>query len=150
MGNKGSEGPLRNPLVRYVCFQIPGWLVAAGLLYWLWPRTGLDPWGAVAAFCGWVAKDFALWPLVRVGYRQDARTGAADLIGSTAVVQRPLDPQGTVRIRGELWRARAEAPDAAVPAKTRVEVVGTSGMTLVVRSEIAGARTKSDEKPSAP
>jgi len=124
---------LSRPFVRYVLFQIPGWVLAALLVYWLWPRTGFEPWLGGLAFVAWVAKDFAMWPLVRVGYQTDARTGADDLVGSTGVVQQPLDPVGSVRIRGELWRATVEDGVGPLPAETDVDIIGATGMTLLVR-----------------
>lgn len=125
---------LARPLVRYVLFQIPGWILAAALVYWLWPRTGLEPWLGGLALVAWVVKDFVMWPLVRVGYQTDVRHGAAELVGETAVVQTRLNPVGSVRIRGELWKARTEDDsDASLEGGTAVEVVGVAGMTLLVR-----------------
>lgn len=120
------------PFSRYLLFQIPGWLLAAALLYWFWPRTGFDEWLGVGAFALWVGKDFAMWPLVRVGYDTHAPIGADELIGSMAIVQKELTPVGTVRVRGELWRARAEE-EATCSSESAVEVVAVAGMTLVVR-----------------
>lgn len=104
-------------------------------MYWLWPRTGLEPWLGGLALVAWVAKDFAMWPLVRIGYQTDVKIGAADLVGSEGVVQQPLDPVGSVRIRGELWRARAEEASGSLPAETDVDIIGVDGMTLLVRSK---------------
>ncbi len=121
------------PIVRYVAFQVPGWILAGYLLYWLWPGSGFEPWVGLVVFVGWVAKDFAMWPLFRKSYAADARTGAADLVGGKGVVQATIDPVGSIRVRGELWRARAESSGEMLPAWTAVEIVGESGMTLTVR-----------------
>ncbi len=124
---------MRSPIVRYVLFQVPGWVLAGAVLYGLWPRSGLEPWIGVAVFGGWIAKDFAMWPLLRKSYETDVRTGAADLVGAKGVVRASIDPVGSVRVRGELWKARAEGPGEVLPPETDVEVVGASGMTLTVR-----------------
>lgn len=130
---------MRAPIVRYVLFQVPGWVLAGAVLYGLWPRSGFEPWVGLAVFAGWIAKDFAMWPLLRKSYETDVRTGAADLVGAKGVVQAPIDPIGSVRVRGELWKARAESPGEVLLAETDVEVVGASGMTLTVRGREARA-----------
>lgn len=134
---------MRSPIVRYVLFQVPGWVLAGTVLYWLWPRSGLAPWIGLAVFAGWIAKDFAMWPLLRKSYETDVRTGAADLVGAKGVVQASIDPVGSVRVRGELWKARAESPGDVLPAETDVEVVGASGMSLTVRARETRATDES-------
>lgn len=128
-----KDGFVGRPLVRYVLFQIPGWILAAALLYWLWPRTGLEPWLGALAVAVWIAKDFVMWPLMKAAYQTDVRTGGEEFVGETAVVQKRLAPIGSVRIRGELWRAREEGEGGAVDAGATVEVIAARGMTLVVR-----------------
>jgi len=49
------------------------------------------------------------------------------MIGKTAS---PLEPDGTVFVRGEYWSARA---DGVVPAGVRVEVTAVEGLRLRVR-----------------
>jgi len=57
-------------------------------------------------------------------------TGAAGLIGLTGVARSPLDPEGQVRVLGELWRARAD-PGPVAEGET-VRVVAVEGLTLKV------------------
>ena len=52
-----------------------------------------------------------------------AGTGDVKLIGEFAQVDSPLDPEGTVIVGGELWRARSNSGSAISP-RTRVRVVG--------------------------
>ncbi len=47
-------------------------------------------------------------------------TGSDELLGEVGVVRRPLAPDGTVFVHGELWRARSA--DGPVPAGTPVRV----------------------------
>jgi len=121
------------PLTRYVCFQVPGWALAAALLLWLWPATGRASWIAVMLFLGWVAKDFVMYPLLRQAYQSDAATGASRLIGSEAVVVSALSPEGYVTVNGERWRALAAHAGASIPVGTRVRVDCADGLTLLVR-----------------
>lgn len=61
------------------------------------------------------------------------KSGAADikLIGEIARVDSRLDPEGTVIVGGELWRARSHSGNAISP-RTRVRVVGFEGHLALV------------------
>jgi membrane-bound ClpP family serine protease len=128
------------PLARYLLLQIPGWVVVAALLVWLWPATGLDPRLAVGAFVLWIAKDFAIFPLLKIGY-EDGKTGVEQLVGARGVVSRAVDPVGQVLIRGERWRAELARGEPPIPEGATVEVRDASGLTLrVARADDAAAR----------
>ena len=72
---------------------------------------------------------------VRTAMRRPRATGTSALLGQQGVALSPLDPNGQVRVRGEIWKARTEGE---VPLKgERIEVLGIEGLTLVVR-RIAG------------
>ena len=58
-------------------------------------------------------------------------TGMESMVGRTGVVISPLTPLGLVRVNGELWKARSEGGDLL--KDETVEVVGTEGLTLIVR-----------------
>ena len=59
-------------------------------------------------------------------------TGELDLIGAVAFVETDLEPEGSVLIRGELWRARLRTTGVAHGRASRVRVVGASGHLLLV------------------
>jgi membrane-bound serine protease (ClpP class) len=61
---------------------------------------------------------------------QRPTTGVAGLLHETGVAQTPIDPEGQVLVRGELWAAVADAP--GIPAGERVRVVGVEGLRLRV------------------
>lgn len=85
--------------------------------------------GAVAvglAIVGEVAETY-FW--IRFLRRYRVSTGAEGLIGERAEVVAACDPTGRVRLRGELWRARADRP---VRAGDQVRVTGVDGLTLEV------------------
>lgn len=56
--------------------------------------------------------------------------GVGELIGMVGEAVTELSPHGTVFLRGEHWRARAEGP---IAARERVEVVAVHGLELTVR-----------------
>jgi membrane-bound serine protease (ClpP class) len=62
--------------------------------------------------------------------RRRVTTGAAGLVGRRAAAIGRLDPDGSVKVGDEIWRAVAASPvDAGAP----VEIVGIEGLTLRVR-----------------
>jgi membrane protein implicated in regulation of membrane protease activity len=62
--------------------------------------------------------------------RRRARVGVEVLEGATAVVLSPCQPDGQVRIQGEIWAARCE--EGAGPGE-QVVVERVDGLTLTVR-----------------
>lgn len=64
--------------------------------------------------------------------RRPVATGAEGLVGTQGVVRKALQPQGTVLVRGELWRAES---DREVEVGTHVEVVAVEGLRLKVKPE---------------
>ena len=61
------------------------------------------------------------------------RTGAAALVGATAVVLERVDPNGgRVKIGGEVWSARAFDEAQVLEPGTQVEVVEIEGATALV------------------
>ena len=85
--------------------------------------------------------EFVLWR--RFLDRIRVTTGAEGLIGTTGVAITACDPEGSVRVRGEIWKARAE-PVAARGERVVVEAV--DGLTLAVAP--APARDGSRMKPA--
>jgi len=81
----------------------------------------------VAATTGIFA--FAISAGIRAQLRQPA-TGSEGLIGKVGVVRTPVDPEGQVFVRGEIWRAVSED---RIGEGEQVQVVGVDGLTLRVR-----------------
>lgn len=125
------------PLHRYLLFQIPQWMVLALFLWLLVVLTPVPLWVAQGFFLLWILKDMVLYPTVRRAYETDAKTGADRLVGATGVTQEPLDPEGFIRINGELWKARVEPADQPIDRNSRVKVRVTRGLILLVESDTA-------------
>jgi membrane-bound serine protease (ClpP class) len=89
------------------------------------PLRTLVP-AAVAMGAGTVA----LMRLVIQAQRRRPVTGEAGLVGRAGVADTDLAPEGWIRVLGERWRARAEAP---VSSGEAVTVTGVHGLTLTVR-----------------
>jgi membrane-bound ClpP family serine protease len=119
-------------LRRYVLFQVPGWLLAATIVFFLFRKGVVSSGTALFLLALWVSKDFALYPMFKGAYRKGKDTGDAGLIGCEAVAVGCLDPNGFVRVRGERWRARAAPGAAPIAAGASVRVIAVQGLTLTV------------------
>ena len=90
----------------------------------------------VAAFLiGSVAALAILRPIARrhLNVPPRIRTGAAALIGTTAVVLEEVDRDGgRVKIGGEIWSARSYDQDDVMVKGDRVEVMQIDGATALV------------------
>jgi membrane-bound serine protease (ClpP class) len=64
--------------------------------------------------------------------RYRVSTGAEGLIGEAVEVVEACDPAGRVRVRGELWNARAPKP---LQTGDRARVTGVDGLTLEIAPE---------------
>jgi membrane protein implicated in regulation of membrane protease activity len=131
----------RATFVRYLLLQLPGLLaLLAGLLV---ARRFVELSGEliVVLAAGWLAKDLALYPLLRPAYEVDSRSEMEKLTGEEAVVTTSLEPAGQVRLRGALWLAEA-APGEPLPVArgSGVRIEGHRGLVLLV-----GTARRSDD-----
>jgi membrane protein implicated in regulation of membrane protease activity len=82
-----------------------------------------------------VASLLIVRPVARRHMRTPARlrTGAAALVGASATVLDRVDAHGgRVRLRGEVWSARAFDRDRVIAPGTEVQVIEIDGATAVV------------------
>jgi membrane-bound serine protease (ClpP class) len=111
-----------------------GALTLAGLASFVLGALMLfDPAGSAYQVSLWVVLAIAGTFVVLFGFaiskiiqarRAKPRTGTEELIGEIGVVRRTLDPEGTVFVRGELWRARTQGGRVPVGQAVRVDAVG--------------------------
>lgn len=69
--------------------------------------------------------------IIAASRHKKAATGELNLMGAVASVETTLEPEGSVLIQGELWRARSPA-GTTIERGSRVRVVGASGHLLEV------------------
>jgi membrane protein implicated in regulation of membrane protease activity len=133
------------------------WMIAAGLLavgemftlgFFLGPVAVAAVLAAIVALAGggvalqWIvftavagASLLVLRPIARRHLRTPTqlRTGTEALIGCPALVMERVDGDGgQVRIKGEIWSARAFDEDQTFEPGTRVEVLKIDGATALV------------------
>jgi len=86
---------------------------------------------------------------VGMGLRAQVRkptTGAEGLVEAVAVAKTDLNPEGTVLVHGELWRASSDEPVAAGEA---VRVLSVENLSLrVAREGASGPKGESDKQPN--
>lgn len=125
-------------LQRYLLIQVPGWILAALVLYALHRWLGLPAWLAWTLMAAEVVKDFVLYPFLRRAYETGEPTGSERLIGRVGVVRQAVAPRGYIELQGELWLAEAAPGAASMPSGARVRVIDAQGLTLVVQPLASG------------
>ena len=89
-----------------------------------------SPWGVVAVIGAAAVELAEIGVYVWYSKRRRATTGAEGLMGALAVAVTPCEPEGHVRVQGELWRATCA--EGAQPGD-RVVVERIDGdLTLIV------------------
>jgi membrane-bound serine protease (ClpP class) len=107
------------------------WLVGAVLLaVFVLPGAWEVP--VVAAGAALEVADGLFW--YRWSRRRRAAVGAEALIGEIVDVVERLDPDGRVKVKGELWNARTIGAEPVEPGG-RARILALEGLTLVVRPE---------------
>jgi len=118
---------------RYLLLQIPGLLAVAAVMTLLHFLFGVSFGIGALAVVLWFVKDLVIYPFVRPAYeRGDHLAPHARLLGAKGVTQQALDPCGYVRVRGESWRATANAGERPIPSGQPVVVQSVDGLRLVV------------------
>jgi len=115
---------------------IPGSiLLVAGFLYLFLPDTLLDSWvGPFAIVLAAVVAGLVEIPYYRwvAPTHRPLSTTSGGLVGEEAIVITAVEPnnlRGKVRVRSEIWSARADRP---IPAGTRVRIVHGEGVSVSV------------------
>jgi membrane-bound serine protease (ClpP class) len=93
-------------------------------VFWL-PTT----WGIVAVIGAALVELAEIGLYVWYSKRRRATTGAEGLVGAVGVAVTACDPEGQIRVEGELWSA--VCAEGAQPGD-RVEVQRVEGLTLIV------------------
>jgi len=120
------------PGLRYALLQVPDTIVAAGVLFAAVELGWISEWLAWLLFALWGVKNAAMYPIAVRALGARPVLGPDQLIGKIGVVTRTLDPQGTLRLAGEQWRAESRSGPIAVGEQVHVEAL--DGLTLLVRA----------------
>jgi membrane-bound serine protease (ClpP class) len=120
---------------------IGGAALIAGSLWLYDGATALDPaWWVLLLVCGSTLLFVLSGMTAMVRSRFSTPTiGREELIGEMGVAEVGVDPDGIVRVRDALWRARTNRA-TPIAAGDSVRVVAVEGVLLEVEPEAGGAR----------
>jgi membrane protein implicated in regulation of membrane protease activity len=122
----------RYAVVKYVLLQLPGLVILVLVLILLRRLIYFPAWAVWLIISIWVIKDAIMFPFVWRAYDKD---NPESMIGIQGTVVDRLSPSGYIRIRGELWRARAIAEHASLEKDEVVTVQAVDGLTLLVQPD---------------
>ena len=114
---------------------VVGLVLSLIFLDWPWPLVVALPLAAFDIF------EIVVWLRWR---KRRSITGAESLVGERGKVVTECRPDGQVRVKGQLWRARCST---GADVGERVEVTALDGMTLEVAP--AGLATLTDRAASS-
>ncbi len=120
---------------KYTLIQIPGWIFVAILLFWAWKWSWLTTAWGIGVFLAWIAKDYFIYPLVRIGYETNTKTVVEHLIGAQGVAKETLNPQGYVEVRAELWKGEIKPGADPIPPGNPILVEGVRDRILIVKKD---------------
>jgi len=113
-------------------------IALAAIILWGLPLLGIH-----IPLAGLIALMAALAAYAVITYRLGSKAlgkkpvvGLPDMVGSRGKVVTPLDPEGLVRIKGELWESTSA--DRRINTGEEVIVVGQDGLKLTVRRDKPG------------
>jgi membrane protein implicated in regulation of membrane protease activity len=133
MTEAASTRATSSTFARYLRFQAPGVIVLAAALAAAirFELVGASMAGGFLLL--WIAKDLALYPLLKRAYEPTGHGYPSRLVGKLARAREDLAPRGYVGVGGELWRAEARGEDVPIRAGETVVITGAVGTRLLVR-----------------
>jgi membrane-bound serine protease (ClpP class) len=105
------------------------------------PEQRIHPATAIAAGLSFGLITSFLAIIALRARRNKVLTGAAALLGATAIAQTELDPiaAGQVLVRGELWQAQLEPGASTLANGSPVRILSVDGLLLTVRTTESSA-----------
>ncbi len=95
-----------------------------------------EPWNVIVVAVAAVIEAGEVWFWIRFLRRYRVRTGAEGMVGEKGeAIESFRSGAGRVRVYGEIWAARSQAP---LEPGRRVRVLGVDGLTLDVEPESSG------------
>ena len=106
--------------------------LALGVLWGL-PKLGIHIplWVLIIVMMAWAAYTVTTYRMGSRALRRKPVHGLTAMLGSEGKIVSPLVPEGLVRIKGELWKAKSAS--GSMDTGEKVIVVGQDGLELTVR-----------------
>ncbi len=111
--------------------------LAVGVLWGL-PKLGIHIplWVLIIVMAAWCAYTVTTYRMGSRALRKKPIAGLLDMAGSEGKAVSPLAPEGMVRIKGELWRAKSASE--RMDTGEKITVMGQDGLKLTVRKRSPG------------
>ena len=111
--------------------------LAVGVLWGL-PRLGIHIplWVLIIVMAAWGTYTVTTYRMGSRALRRKPVHGLTAMLGSEGKVVSPLVPEGLVRIKGELWKAKSLS--GRIDTGEEVTVMGQDGLELAVRKRSSG------------
>ncbi len=111
--------------------------LAVGVLWGL-PKLDIHIplWVLIIVMVAWCAYTVTTYRMGSRALRRKPVHGLTAMLGSEGKAVSPLAPEGMVRIKGELWRAKSAS--GRMDTGEEVTVVGQDGLKLTVRKRSPG------------
>ena len=124
---------MKRRLVLAIVSTILEEVAIAVIVLWALPKADiqLPLWGLITIMVAWAAYAILTFRLGTLALKREQIVGLPNMIGTRGEVISPLTPEGLVRIKGELWVAKAE--NGEMKSGNEVTVVGQNRLKLVVR-----------------
>ena len=113
-------------LVVLVLMVLPGWGIK------------IPVWALILAVIAWAAFSVFVYRKGTMALQTKQTIGLHNMIGTKGEVVKALAPEGVVRIKGELWRARSD--NGELREGIEVVVVGQDRLELIVQKDTAQIR----------
>lgn len=107
----------------------------AAVVLWLLPKADihLPLFVLIIIMVAWAGFAVFSFHLGTRALRRKPEGGLADMLGTRGEVVKRLDPEGMIRIKGELWKAKSAGRKIEIGEE--VTVVGQKGLKLIVERE---------------
>lgn len=130
-------------VLKYIFFQLPSLLLLTLILLLLREWIELS-WLLFWVLLGsWILKDVVLYPLVWRSYAP--YDGVHPMLGLEGEARERIDPEGYVKVRGELWQAELRPGELPIDPGVSVRVVGQRGLKLIVETPKERSGTGRDQ-----
>lgn len=107
----------------------------AVVVLWLLPKIDvrLPVFALILIMLAWAGFAVFSYRMGTQALKRKPEGGLSDMLGSRGVVVSPLDPEGMVKIKSELWKARTAG--RKIETGAIVTVVGQKRLKLIVERE---------------
>ena len=119
-------------LTRYILLQLPVLGVLIVLFIISLDSEGISSRLMLLLIILNVVKDVILYPFLWKSYQPDAQQSEHPMAGLTGVVTESLNPEGYIKIRGELWQARSKS-ERKIKKGEKVTVINNHRLLLIVK-----------------